>query len=552
MKNIDASLPNADWTKRTWDLPTEITYYVYLHGSELKDYVSNLLKLPVANAMPDELREEFKAMFPDLFDVPEEDAKAVAVKTIKDLIEELQRFLESKGVQRHVRDSAYWGAPVGTPLPLPPGFGRSSDLAAAIPSEQLVDRVSKLHPAHTKVKSVKKVPTFDLDIPAGSLFKPFEYTDKKTGVTVTVKFSVTSHIFEVSAKIDDQEIVDKWLFTKDSAFRYAQYQLKKPYIDAMYAKALKSKRKTDGFHDMYAGRYGVDWSEDGPGFISEDDVEGRWAAAIADANELGISYVNGSGAMQIHYESIETINSLARAHEELMPGFSYYAPKYGVRPMPKRGVVAYNTIIARGSYTSRRSNMVFTDPERTYDYTAIGLAKEYFAEDWDEAETYELLKYDDKSWWSVDPRVIAEENGYEDWEGLIFSTVTHELGHTIGRIVFGELSPNDFSDIPYREKLRRDSQERLKEILKEFGVITSYTSNVPLRSDGSPESLYGVDSEILTELLSKYGTHSLHELVAEAWAEYMLASRPRPLAQAIGEMLEDIMKKWIENEFKDA
>lgn len=41
--------------------------------------------------------------------------------------------LEGKGVQRHVRDVAFWGAPYGTPLPLPAGFKKPKELVKKRP-----------------------------------------------------------------------------------------------------------------------------------------------------------------------------------------------------------------------------------------------------------------------------------------------------------------------------------------------------------------------------------------------------------------------------------
>lgn len=67
--NIDAQLYLADWTKRTWDLPSTLDEFkmMYDDKSELKRYLFKLLYLPVGRSMPqsliDELRKEYGQHF---------------------------------------------------------------------------------------------------------------------------------------------------------------------------------------------------------------------------------------------------------------------------------------------------------------------------------------------------------------------------------------------------------------------------------------------------------------------------------------------------------
>ena len=95
--NVDNDDLNADWIKTLhWDLPTDPAYY---RGT---DQLARLANLPAGQAMPDELR-----MLLALQSHEEE------LKTL------LDGFLAVERKVRHVRDSDYWGAPEGTPLPLP-------------------------------------------------------------------------------------------------------------------------------------------------------------------------------------------------------------------------------------------------------------------------------------------------------------------------------------------------------------------------------------------------------------------------------------------------
>lgn len=57
-------------------------------------------------------------------------------KSVAEYLVDLQNILselEAKGVQRHVRDVEFWGAPYGTPLPLPPGFKKPKELVKKRP-----------------------------------------------------------------------------------------------------------------------------------------------------------------------------------------------------------------------------------------------------------------------------------------------------------------------------------------------------------------------------------------------------------------------------------
>jgi hypothetical protein len=85
--NFDADLRNADWTKTTWDLPTDPRWYVLKYGPSLPDYIAHLMSLPVFDACPPMLRAFF----------------------------DQASNIESKGIRR-VRDAEYWGMPVNTPI----------------------------------------------------------------------------------------------------------------------------------------------------------------------------------------------------------------------------------------------------------------------------------------------------------------------------------------------------------------------------------------------------------------------------------------------------
>ncbi len=55
----DADPEMADWSKRTWDLPTTADEFLSsLTHSDHRDFLAEFMKLPAARAMPDSLRRE--------------------------------------------------------------------------------------------------------------------------------------------------------------------------------------------------------------------------------------------------------------------------------------------------------------------------------------------------------------------------------------------------------------------------------------------------------------------------------------------------------------
>ena len=112
MLHLDADVRNADWVKtRTWDLPTTLEELLVTIGG--KSGIPRLLASPVAEAMPPALRAQVTATTMTL----------PALKAYRaDLQRLLDGFLQVDEKLRHVRDADYWGAPVGTPLPLPDGM----------------------------------------------------------------------------------------------------------------------------------------------------------------------------------------------------------------------------------------------------------------------------------------------------------------------------------------------------------------------------------------------------------------------------------------------
>ena len=65
MPNIDEDLRNADWTKRTWDLPDTLEGLLAVitpYGGDEEEALARFLRLPAARAMPEGLRVEVEGL----------------------------------------------------------------------------------------------------------------------------------------------------------------------------------------------------------------------------------------------------------------------------------------------------------------------------------------------------------------------------------------------------------------------------------------------------------------------------------------------------------
>ena len=63
--NIDANSNNADWVKKTWDLPTTIDELQtpFMDDRQFRIYIAKLMSLPIGRAMPESLIDELRGKF---------------------------------------------------------------------------------------------------------------------------------------------------------------------------------------------------------------------------------------------------------------------------------------------------------------------------------------------------------------------------------------------------------------------------------------------------------------------------------------------------------
>jgi hypothetical protein len=158
------------------------------------------------------------------------------------------------------------------------------------------------------------------------------------------------------------------------------------------------------------------------------------------------------------------------------------------------------------------------------------------------------------NWSSINMKGLAEKNGLQAWEIGMLKTLNHELGHTIGRMGTGELGAPGM-------KYNRESYQftflgELEGVLRKYDVLKMHpsmdmwthvdTGGQQAASD-SQKAAAILDQPKIKNLLSEYGTSSLHEMMAEAWASYMLDDHPTMFATEIATLMENNMVSYLDD-----
>ena len=375
-------------------------------------------------------------------------------------------------------------------------------------------------------------------------------------------------------------------------------------------------RDFPGLFDYLGGVRGVDWfGEVDPDDYDISDYDQRQAMAKRDADELGIQYRDaasvggypysaaGGEGWQLDINAKESVNMVLRAHDDHMPGFIETFID---------AVVCDNMTIDRHTKQSGGVPIAwngafpvteFTDSGRTIrKYKGVlGLPYKYWGEEygieeyerpnlrgvgngpvpkpqkvWKDsmallAETMDKKRPDGApvSWHITPTKNIAEDEGYEDWQAAAIGTITHEMGHSIARILFNEFGYDkragyDSMGESYIPKGRDETasignkyRQEMLDMLREYGILGSKMEdlnaddligmeNMMLShgTQGFPAGL--IDHEALKEHLSTYGSKNFHEMLAETWAGYMLHPTPGDFIRQMGALMESAANDYIE------
>lgn len=310
--------------------------------------------------------------------------------------------------------------------------------------------------------------------------------------------------------------------------------------------AKRTPRKTDAFIDYWEGIYGVDWQYEDDEYNPEtvEDIETRLDASIAESEALGITIEDGElggRAKDAYFDQDvrETINATARAYEEMYAGFTKYQNRYYMgkegRAIGWNGVDHWNRAEDGGQKTQ------------------MGFSTEYWsmhAKNRPVEMLTELKRRSMGSWHSVENLdKVSEDLGLDDWRLAMLATINHEMGHTVGRMVFGELS-NPKIDA---QEQRKAYAEAVTPILLKYGIISDasaieHADTTSIWNTGGGQKGFptaGWSKENLSRHLSEYGSTNMHEMMAETWASFMLDPRPTEFVQEMGLAIEQLLINWL-------
>lgn len=359
--------------------------------------------------------------------------------------------------------------------------------------------------------------------------------------------------------------------TPEEAFKAATAAIKKrEKAMGNRAKAVEREAISGGFRDNWYGVRGWDWEEvEGEGSIDWDDRRARLRLAQQEMEDLGVQ-IKGTGA---GVDYIENALAAFRTYEAMFPGITYYQRALSFQSKSKmtfrtpRGTVhaaAYNTV--RNDWNDMQHNFQRDDDNESLygprgttgdagGWNEIGLAFSLGHYGDDDATTTKLTEYAKQTERSgfASTRITnaAETLGLEVWQAEFLNTFNHEVGHTFGRVAFGHFTGS--KEGPEQRVDRRDRFfAGLRDIFQKYDMQFA-ASDADAFVGSSDEYMdrnviVGTNKGEVTGVLSSYGSTNLHELIAEAWAEYMMDAEPRAFARDIGDMLWDMMDEFLDNE----
>ena len=322
----------------------------------------------------------------------------------------------------------------------------------------------------------------------------------------------------------------------------------------------EKKRDYEGFMDYMSGVRGRDWSVEGdPEPVNE---ETRNDLADQEAEELGIQFAYTDSAdrysLDFDVNAKEMVNATVRAYEDMYPGFSQYVVSDYTLDF-RDGMIAYNAFPMYGG-------------EGMMQRTLIGLPDAF----WGKGNITNMSGQNGGRWnrnapaqrKALDTQRFAEEHDMEPWQAQGYQTLNHELGHSIGFMLFN--MQGDGSDFMSAVEARNNPDDPTLSVGNEFrsemvGIMEKYgifgdkididnydtINRAFMHYDNNNESfdrtLPGtLNHAVLTEHLSNYGAGNFHELMAETWMAYQMHPAPGDFVREMGALMEAALTSFLD------
>lgn len=447
--------------------------------------------LEAGEDMPSIARQPVQAIFDVLrvsYDGVDTDIELVPAQTM-DAVD-----LETKGIIRRVRTAAgarHYGQPIGSIIVrdliprLPDKWDKSRDKDGLVWGTSVRDgemvHETDIYSAHTK-KLGNGVMVYVRDKVRGRQHSHYLDATEWTSLSASER--------------------------KKRATRMAEFSMPK------FAEAGDPYFKNEGLR-------GFDWTYDDDEEMSDDreNMDDRWSWALSDSEDLGIEW-NANGREDwfdnLDIRSIESVNNVARQHEEWFPGFiGEVVEKFTTVPSSPTSSTAYASATMPKGLTERLGRFISPVSE-------ISLYRHFWGDYSDEMVETKRGGAVQQGWSSLNVDKIATEHNIDSFTAAAHYTITHEMGHAIINRV-GTTEGLDFDP---------DFMDGLKQILIDNDAWDS-KKEAPINS-------------VITKEVSAYGASQVHEMLAESWASYVLSSQPTLLVEDIGRYMEEKLTEHME------
>ena len=438
---------------------------------------------------------------------------------------------------RHVRDTDYWNAPYGTPLPLPKRFQQP---------RQFPDFIGKVgeyqgEPALVFRDSKGKRTGYIIQHSGGRAADYAQLVVVGDDGAVEAEEQTHNLVWRSTRTVQvhdaDYRNVHYDIEEMHLPSRRMQYLMKRPYIQAAQRKGGKRRVKIKPLES------------------STRFSDKRTKAMRKQQEELGLTIADSrlareQGGLRVPVTmglpAEETATATMAALERECPGIIDYVPVVGVTIRPVGGITW--TVTPSGQPNSRlaKDHVPYPHANVVLGGAIAGRHRETIRES---IRLHKQGVKDSPSEFSVDPFGMET---HTPEQSLIAEVLTHEVGHMVGYTCIGQLPNNGDNNSVGDVELQRQFRHKFQTILADFGAIErreSFDVDVaknPRANDREQgvTTLLSLDTKTMTELLSEYGATNLNEMLAEVWAEYMLSSNPRPFAEAVGELMKDTFQQY--------